>query len=82
MREPFPLQQGRLFEKLKFKQSVELSCKVYELMDGGRKIYPHEGLGQAQFIIDEIRNLTEFSEEAFNEALYKNHYYRMDDKSQ
>lgn len=28
-------------------------------------IYPHEGLKQAEFIIDEIRKLSVFSEEAF-----------------
>ena len=80
MREPYPLQKDFEFEKLKFKQSVELSRKVYEMMDGGKKIYPHEGLSQAQFIIDEIRKLTTFSTEAFEYALYRNHYYRLEDR--
>lgn len=82
MREPFPLQEDSEFEKLKFKQSEKLSRKVFELMDGGKKIYPHEGLNQVQFVIDEIKNMTEFSEDAFNEALYRNHYYRMEDRQQ
>jgi len=82
MREPFPLQEDFQFEKLKFKQSVKLSNAVFELMEGGKKIYPHEGLGQAQFIIDEIRGLTEFSEEAFEYALYRNHLYRLADRKQ
>ena len=80
MRELYPLQHDFEFEKLKFKQSVELSRKVYEMMDGGKKIYPHEGLSQAQFIIDEIRKLTTFSTEAFEFALYRNHYYRLEDR--
>lgn len=80
MREPYPLQQNFEFEKLKFKQSVELSQRVFNMMDGGKKIYPHEGLGQVQFIIDEIRNLTTFSNEAFEYALYRNHYYKMEDR--
>lgn len=82
MREPLPLQEDFQFEKLKFKQNVKLSNAVFELMEGGKKIYPHEGLGQAQFIIDEIRNLTEFSEEAFEYALYRNHFYRLADWEQ
>lgn len=80
MREPLPLQEDFQFEKLKFRQSVELSNAVFELMEGGKKIYPHEGLGQAQFIIDEIGKLTEFSEEAFEYALYRSHYYRLADR--
>lgn len=54
MREPYPLQQNFEFEKLKFKQSVELSQRVFEMMDRGKKIYPHEGLSQVQFIIDRV----------------------------
>lgn len=80
MREPYALQQDNHFEKLKFKQNARLSQRVYDLMDGGRKIYPHEGLNQAQFIIDEIRNLTTFSQEAFEYALYRNHHYRIVDR--
>lgn len=34
MREPYPLQKDFEFEKLKFKQSVELSRKVYEINYG------------------------------------------------
>ncbi len=82
MREPAPLQHNFEFEKLKFKQSVELSQRIFKMMDGGKKIYPHEGLGQAQFIIDEIRELTTFSVEAFEYALYRNHYYKLEDKKQ
>lgn len=80
MREPYSLQQNIEFEKLKFKQSVELSQRVFDMMDGGKKIYPHEGLGQVQFIIDEIRKLTCFSKEAFEYALYRNHYYSFADR--
>lgn len=80
MREPYPLQQNFEFEKLKFKQSVELSQRVFEMMDRGKKIYPHEGLSKVQFIIDEIRRLTSFSTEAFEYALYRSHYYRLDDR--
>jgi hypothetical protein len=82
MREPAPLQQNNEFEKLKFKQSIKLSQKVFEMMNGGKKVYPHEGLGQAQFIIDVIKNLTMFSVEAFNYALYRSHYYKIAEREQ
>ena len=82
MREPMPLQKDVEFEKLKFKQSEKLSRKVFEMMDCGKKIYPHEGLEQAQFIIDKIKKLTQFSMEAFDYALYRSHYYELRDREQ
>ena len=81
MRDPYPLQQNFEFEKLKFKQSLKLSQRVFKMMDCGKKIYPHEGLGQVQFIIDKIRKLTCFSKEAFEYALYRSHYYRFADRA-
>ena len=50
-----------MFEKLRFKHSVEFSRKVYDLMQGGELIYPHEGLRDAEFIIDNISKGTVFS---------------------
>lgn len=82
MREANPLEQDGMFQKLRFRQSEELSRKVYDYMDGGEKIYPHEGLGKADFIIQSIKNATEFSYQAFEEALYRNHYYRIADREQ
>ncbi len=79
MRNPQPLQNDYEFEKLRFRHSEKLSRKVFELMRGGELIYPHEGLKEAQFIIDTIRDATSFSEKAFNYALYRNHYYRIAD---
>lgn len=79
MRAPHPLQLDIGFEKLRFRHNEKLSRDVYEMMNGGELIYPHEGLKEAEFIIDQITNLMEFSEEAFLEALYRNHYYRLDD---
>ena len=76
MRTPHPLQYDVGFEKLKFRHSEELSQKVFDLMQGGELIYPHEGLKQAQFIIDGIAKATSFSEEAFQYALYRSHYFK------
>lgn len=82
MRIPQPLQQDFEFEKLRFRHNEKLSRDVFELMHGGELIYPHEGLKQAEFIIDQIRKLTVFSEKAFQFALYRNHYYRLEDAAQ
>lgn len=80
MRVPQPLQQDYVFEKLRFKHSVEFSRKVYDLMQGGELIYPHEGLRDAEFIIDNISKGTVFSEEAFKYALYRSHEYALADE--
>lgn len=82
MRSPQPLQEDCEFEKLRFRHSEKLSQKIYELMRGGELIYPHEGLKDAQFIIDSIRKATSFSEKAFRYALYRSHYYRLADIEQ
>ncbi len=81
MRTPHPLQKDSGFEKLRFRHSEALSQRVFDLMKGGELIYPHEGLGKADFIIDQIRNACVFSREAFQYALYKNHYYKISDES-
>lgn len=79
MRTPHPLQEDFEFEKLRFRHSEKLSQRVFELMRGGELIYPHEGLKQAGFIIEQIKTATSFSEEAFRYALYRSHYYRLSD---
>lgn len=82
MRTPQPLQYDIGFEKLRFRHSEKLSRKVFELMKGGELIYPHEGLKQVEFIIEQIRNAVSFSEEAFQYALYRSHYYKVEEADQ
>ena len=81
MRKELPLQEDPSFEKLVFHHSESLSEKVFEAMDGGKKIYPHEGLLKADFLIEQIRNLTSFSEDSFEYALKRNHYYKVSERS-
>jgi hypothetical protein len=69
MDKPSPLQDDIGFEKLHFKHSVKLSNKIYEMMEGGRKIYPHEGLNDFQDVIDSIRHATLFSNATLRNAL-------------
>ena len=63
MRNSVPLQNDTKFEKLYFKQSVELSERVFKMMDEGKKVFPEEGINAAKEKIDEIKNLTIFPEE-------------------
>ena len=79
MRTEQPLQMDPGFEKLRFRHSEKLSQKVYDLMQGGELVYPHEGLKSVQFLIDQIRDETKFSEPAFQYALYRNHYFGLKD---
>lgn len=67
-----PLQENGAFERLCFRHSEKLSQAVFDLMDGGRKIYPDEGLNEFQDILDRIATATNFSESAFAAALEKN----------
>ncbi len=81
MRQPQPLQNDNGFERLCFRHSERLSNKVFDMMQGGELIYPHEGLKQAEFVIKNIAEATSFSTEAFHEGLYRNHYYSLEDES-
>ncbi len=72
MKTPAPLQENISFEKLHFPQSEQLSDAIFELMEGGKKIYPREGLDDFSDIIKSIKAATHFSEAAFQAALQKN----------
>lgn len=61
MRKDAPLQENELFEKLRFKQSTKLSEKIFELMDGGKKTFPFEGLSEARSILTAMQNSWTFS---------------------
>jgi hypothetical protein len=44
MRNEPSLQENWHFENMRFKQSEELSQQVYQMMDGGKKVFPNEGV--------------------------------------
>lgn len=75
MEEPLSLQNNIKFEQLYFRHNKKLAYEIYEYMEGGEKIYPHEGLRAFQDIIDNINTTDKFSEEALFYAFGKNHYY-------
>ena len=61
MRENQPMQQNDHFEKLRFRQSVTLSKRIYDMMDGGKKIFPQEGIAEALPILQRIQSTVVFS---------------------
>lgn len=75
MEKPFPLQEDYSFEKLRFRHNEKLSRAVYERMDGGKKIYPQEGLNDFSDVIQKIKSSTIFSREAFESVLNREGIY-------
>lgn len=63
MRSKYPLQADNRFEILHFEQSPELSQRVFEMMEGGKKVFPYEGISEAKTILDQIKNAKVFSED-------------------
>ena len=61
MRKDRPIQENWHFEKLRFKHSVELSRKVYDMMDGGKKVFPNEGVTELRNYIVQIKHSVEFA---------------------
>lgn len=72
-----PLQNDNRFEKLRFLQSEELSNRVYEMMDKGKKIFPYEGIGKSLDILRTIQKTVIFSA---NDLLYAYDYGGVDKK--
>lgn len=77
MMKAIPLQNDNRFEKLRFLQSEELSNRVYKMMDGGKKVFPNEGIGKAVGILRTIQKALVFSED---DLLYAYNYAAVDMK--
>lgn len=77
MMKAIPLQNDNRFEKLSFLQSEELSNRVYKMMDGGKKVFPNEGIGKAVDILRTIQKASVFSED---DLLYAYNYGAVDTK--
>ena len=61
MRNEKSLQENWHFEKLRFKHSVELSQQVYRMMDGGKKVFPNEGVTELHDYIMRIKHSVLFA---------------------
>lgn len=70
MRNEKSLQENWHFEKLRFKHSVELSHQVYRMMDGGKKVFPNEGVTELHDYIERIKHSVLFAMDEL-EAVYE-----------
>ncbi len=59
------LQKENTFKKLRFKHDEELCNYIFNKMDFGKKIYPHEGLNLMEAEIEKIKKRKIFSIETF-----------------
>lgn len=66
MRNEAPLQEDWHFEKLRFRQSIELSQQVYKMMDNGKKVFPHEGINELRSYIEDVKHSVMFSMDELN----------------
>ena len=55
------MKQNNHFEKLRFRQSVTLSKRIYDMMDGVKKIFSQEGIAEALPILQRIQSTVVFS---------------------
>ncbi len=59
------LQNENTFKKLRFRHEEELCNYIFNKMDKGRRIYPHEGLNLLEAEIEDIKIRKTFSIETF-----------------
>ena len=62
MRNDLPIQKDNRFEKLRFRQSPKLSQRVFDMMEGGNKVFPSEGVSEVKDTLDLIKKSIVFSE--------------------
>ncbi|WP_270473747.1 FRG domain-containing protein [Bifidobacterium pseudocatenulatum] len=68
MRNGRSLQSNWRFEKMRFRQSVEISQQVYQMMDEGKKIFPNEGVTELHDYIERIKHSVTFSMDELHEV--------------
>ena len=78
----YSLNTDQDFERLVFSHSDELSIKIFEMAEGGRLIYPQEGLDYIRNTLKKIATSTEFTIEALRYALYRSHYYALSEENE
>lgn len=70
MRNEVSLQENTRFEKLRFRQSAQISKQVFDLMDGGKKVFPNEGISEIRNVVEELKHSVIFSNEHLEAAYY------------
>lgn len=70
MRKAKPLQEDARFEKIRFRHTPSFSRKVFKMLNGGKDIWPYEGIGKAHDVIAEIQRQLEFTRSQFEYAYH------------
>lgn len=70
-----PLQKHVRYRRYRFKHSRKLSDKVYELMEGGNKIYDHKSMYLSKDIVNVIDTSSIFSKKALSIAIGRNSFF-------
>lgn len=73
------LQDDHSWEQLRFRQDEGLSRFIFDLMEGGKNIYPDESLDCVAGHLKGISQATQFSDGAFRYALARNHQFKLDE---
>ncbi len=68
------LQEASSFETLRFMHNENLSKYIYDKMEGGKKIYPHEGLILVSDEIEVIKKKKIFTLETFDYTFEEPHF--------
>lgn len=63
----YDMYKDSLYEKYKIRLTAELCQWIYEEMECGEKIYPHDDVPDISTVMSEINNAHHFSECAFND---------------
>ena len=53
---------------MRFRQSVEISQQVYQMMDEGKKTFPNEGVTELHDYIERIKHSVTFSMDELHEV--------------
>lgn len=69
MRNGKPLQEDARFEKIKFRHTPTFSRKVFKMLNGGKDIWPYEGIRKAHNVIEEIQRQSQFTKQQFEYVL-------------
>ena len=77
MEENEDLYKSDYFHIMKFKHSIELSNEIFQYMEGGKRIFPNEGLGDITGEINQIIEAHTFSNEAFQSVAKNFNFNRL-----
>ncbi len=72
--ETYDLLQDPLFDKFRFEHDEDFCKWIFEEMDNGAKVYPHEDIPKIDRYMEEIRDSSVISQETFEHIMEQGHY--------